>query len=105
MRLLLLLLLFHHIPTFQSGQVGDGSAALIKVCMLIEEVFCHGTKSKTSFLGEDLGFWGYFCDCLDEDSEIIRAVSSIPQHKTTVGKGALSKTRTTVRCWQSAGQH
>eukprot|EP00729_Bicosta_minor_P022900 gene22900-12441_t len=70
-----------------SGQVGDGSAALIKVCILIEEVFCHGTKSKTSFLGEDLGFWGYFCDCLDEDSEIIRAVSAIPQHKTTVGKG------------------
>jgi hypothetical protein len=32
-------------------------------------------------------YWGYFCDCLEMSSTIIRQVSAMLQHKTATGKG------------------
>ena len=40
----------------QDRSVEDGNENFVEVCKLIEEVFNHGTKIKTSFLGDELGY-------------------------------------------------
>uniref|UniRef100_A0A4W3ISH6 FYVE and coiled-coil domain-containing protein 1 n=1 Tax=Callorhinchus milii TaxID=7868 RepID=A0A4W3ISH6_CALMI len=48
------------------------------------------TKGKTSFLGNRRDYWDYFCNCLTKlkgANDGIRFVKSIPELKTSLGKG------------------
>mmetsp|Transcript_4443 Transcript_4443/g.11286 ORF Transcript_4443/g.11286 Transcript_4443/m.11286 type:complete len:583 (-) Transcript_4443:100-1848(-) len=77
----------------EGGPIKDGSEELIKLCMLIEDIFNYNIKSKTSLLGDFRGYWGYFAECLDGTSAMVAKVNAISSNKTFVGKG-----RALIRC-------
>ncbi|XP_067308851.1 FYVE and coiled-coil domain-containing protein 1 isoform X2 [Pseudorasbora parva] len=53
-------------------------------------VFKFDQKARTTFLGSRKDYWDYFCDCLAKikgANDGIRFVKSIPELKTSLGKG------------------
>ncbi|XP_061694886.1 FYVE and coiled-coil domain-containing protein 1-like [Syngnathoides biaculeatus] len=83
---------------FQLGQehkefsepVTDDSATLRKFFYKLEYLLQFDLKERTTFLGKRKDYWDYFCDCLIKikgANDGIRFVKSIPELKTSLGKG------------------
>nr|XP_043890755.1 FYVE and coiled-coil domain-containing protein 1-like [Solea senegalensis] len=70
--------------------VTDDSANLHKFFYKIEYLLQFDQKEKKTFLGQRKDYWDYFCDCLIKikgANDGIRFVKSIPELKTSLGKG------------------
>ncbi|KAM9322501.1 FYVE and coiled-coil domain-containing protein 1 isoform 2-T4 [Pholidichthys leucotaenia] len=70
--------------------ITDDSANLHKFFYKLEYLLQFDQKEKTSFLGQRKDYWDYFCDCLIKikgANDGIRFVKSIPELKTSLGKG------------------
>ncbi|XP_067851812.1 FYVE and coiled-coil domain-containing protein 1 [Heptranchias perlo] len=70
--------------------VTDDSTNLHKCCLKLEYLLQFDQKEKTTFLGSRKDYWEYFCDCLAKlkgANDGIRFVKSIPELKTSLGKG------------------
>ncbi|XP_028282899.1 FYVE and coiled-coil domain-containing protein 1 [Parambassis ranga] len=70
--------------------VTDDSANLHKFFYKLEYLLQFDQKEKTTFLGQRKDYWDYFCDCLIKikgANDGIRFVKSIPELKTSLGKG------------------
>lgn len=70
--------------------VTDDSANLRKFFYKLEYLLQFDQKEKTTFLGQRKDYWDYFCDCLIKikgANDGIRFVKSIPELKTSLGKG------------------
>ncbi|XP_028987916.1 FYVE and coiled-coil domain-containing protein 1-like isoform X2 [Betta splendens] len=75
----------------ESGEpITDDSANLHKFFYKLEYLLQFDQKEKTTFLGQRKDYWDYFCDCLIKikgANDGIRFVKSIPELKTSLGKG------------------
>uniref|UniRef100_A0A674MZL3 FYVE and coiled-coil domain autophagy adaptor 1 n=1 Tax=Takifugu rubripes TaxID=31033 RepID=A0A674MZL3_TAKRU len=70
--------------------ISDDSANLHKFFFKLEYLLQFDQKEKTTFLGQRKDYWDYFCDCLIKikgANDGIRFVKSIPELKTSLGKG------------------
>ncbi|XP_031150316.2 FYVE and coiled-coil domain-containing protein 1-like isoform X2 [Sander lucioperca] len=70
--------------------VTDDSSYLHKFFYKLEYLLQFDQKEKTTFLGQRKDYWDYFCDCLIKikgANDGIRFVKSIPELKTSLGKG------------------
>nr|XP_061794986.1 FYVE and coiled-coil domain-containing protein 1 [Nerophis lumbriciformis] len=70
--------------------VTDDSIILHKFFYKLEYLLQFDLKEKTTFLGQRKDYWDYFCDCLIKikgANDGIRFVKSIPELKTSLGKG------------------
>ncbi|XP_076003949.1 FYVE and coiled-coil domain-containing protein 1-like isoform X2 [Genypterus blacodes] len=70
--------------------VTDDSTNLHKFFYKLEYLLQFDQKEKTTFLGQRKDYWDYFCDCLIKikgANDGIRFVKSIPELKTSLGKG------------------
>ncbi|XP_008285710.1 FYVE and coiled-coil domain-containing protein 1 [Stegastes partitus] len=70
--------------------ITDDSANLHKFFYKLEYLLQFDQKEKTTFLGQRKDYWDYFCDCLIKikgANDGIRFVKSIPELKTSLGKG------------------
>ncbi|XP_062373370.1 FYVE and coiled-coil domain-containing protein 1 isoform X2 [Sardina pilchardus] len=70
--------------------VTDDSSSLQKFSYKLEYLLQFDQKEKTTFLGIRKDYWDYFCDCLAKlkgANDGIRFVKSIPELKTSLGKG------------------
>nr|XP_057943663.1 FYVE and coiled-coil domain-containing protein 1-like isoform X2 [Doryrhamphus excisus] len=70
--------------------VTDDSTNLRKFFYKLEYLLQFDLKEKTTFLGQRKDYWDYFCDCLIKikgTNDGIRFVKSIPELKTSLGKG------------------
>ncbi|XP_063049010.1 FYVE and coiled-coil domain-containing protein 1 [Engraulis encrasicolus] len=70
--------------------VTDDSSSLHKFSYKLEYLLQFDQKEKTTFLGLRKDYWDYFCDCLAKlkgANDGIRFVKSIPELKTSLGKG------------------
>nr|XP_020447134.1 FYVE and coiled-coil domain-containing protein 1-like isoform X1 [Monopterus albus]XP_020447135.1 FYVE and coiled-coil domain-containing protein 1-like isoform X1 [Monopterus albus] len=70
--------------------ITDDSASLRKFFYKLEYLLQFDQKEKTTFLGQRKDYWDYFCDCLNNmkgANDGIRFVKSIPELKTSLGKG------------------
>ncbi|XP_035994245.1 FYVE and coiled-coil domain-containing protein 1 [Fundulus heteroclitus] len=70
--------------------ITDDSASLRKFFYKLEYLLQFDQKEKTTFLGQRKDYWDYFCDCLIKikgANDGIRFVKSIPELKTSLGKG------------------
>ncbi|XP_030607444.1 FYVE and coiled-coil domain-containing protein 1 isoform X2 [Archocentrus centrarchus] len=70
--------------------ITDDSANLHKFFYKLEYLLQFDQKEKTTFLGHRKDYWDYFCDCLIKikgANDGIRFVKSIPELKTSLGKG------------------
>ncbi|XP_070701222.1 FYVE and coiled-coil domain-containing protein 1 [Pempheris klunzingeri] len=73
-----------------SEPITDDSANLHKFFYKLEYLLQFDQKEKTTFLGQRKDYWDYFCDCLIKikgANDGIRFVKSIPELKTSLGKG------------------
>ncbi|KAI1901309.1 hypothetical protein AGOR_G00032980 [Albula goreensis] len=74
-----------------SGEpVTDDSSSLHKFCYKLEYLLQFDQKEKTTLLGIRKDYWDYFIDCLAKikgANDGIRFVKSIPELKTSLGKG------------------
>ncbi|TRY55810.1 hypothetical protein DNTS_025656 [Danionella cerebrum] len=75
-----------------SGEpISDDSSSLHKFCYKLEYLLQFDQKERRStFLGNRKDYWDYFCDCLAKlkgANDGIRFVKSIPELKTSLGKG------------------
>ncbi|XP_017562877.2 FYVE and coiled-coil domain-containing protein 1 isoform X2 [Pygocentrus nattereri] len=74
-----------------SGEpITDDSSSLHKFSSKLEYLLQFDQKEKTTFLGSRKDYWDYFCDCLAKikgANDGIRFVKSIPELKTSLGKG------------------
>uniref|UniRef100_A0A8C6M8Y9 FYVE and coiled-coil domain autophagy adaptor 1 n=1 Tax=Nothobranchius furzeri TaxID=105023 RepID=A0A8C6M8Y9_NOTFU len=75
----------------ESGEpITDDSSNLHKFFYKLEYLLQFDQKEKTTFLGQRKDYWDYFCDCLIKikgANDGIRFVKSIPEVKTSLGKG------------------
>ncbi|XP_068197731.1 FYVE and coiled-coil domain-containing protein 1 isoform X2 [Antennarius striatus] len=75
----------------ESGEpITDDSTNLHKFFYKLEYLLQFDLKEKTTFLGLRKDYWDYFCDCLIKikgANDGIRFVKSIPELKTSLGKG------------------
>ncbi|XP_041040266.1 FYVE and coiled-coil domain-containing protein 1 isoform X1 [Carcharodon carcharias] len=70
--------------------ITDDSTNLHKCCLKLEYLLQFDQKEKTTFLGNKKDYWDYFCNCLAKvkgANDGIRFVKSIPELKTSLGKG------------------
>ncbi|KAL2097027.1 hypothetical protein ACEWY4_006234 [Coilia grayii] len=70
--------------------ITDDSTSLHKFSYKLEYLLQFDQKEKTTFLGIRKDYWDYFCDCLAKlkgANDGIRFVKSIPELKTSLGKG------------------
>ncbi|GLD50931.1 FYVE and coiled-coil domain-containing protein 1-like protein, partial [Lates japonicus] len=70
--------------------ITDDSPSLHKFFYKLEYLLQFDQKEKTTFLGQRKDYWDYFCDCLIKikgANDGIRFVKSIPELKTSLGKG------------------
>ncbi|XP_048411958.1 FYVE and coiled-coil domain-containing protein 1 isoform X3 [Stegostoma tigrinum] len=70
--------------------ITDDSTNLHKCCLKLEYLLQFDQKEKTTFLGTRKDYWDYFCNCLAKvkgANDGIRFVKSIPELKTSLGKG------------------
>ncbi|XP_061588522.1 FYVE and coiled-coil domain-containing protein 1-like isoform X2 [Cololabis saira] len=70
--------------------ITDDSGNLHKFFYKLEYLLQFDQKEKTTFLGQRKDYWDYFCDCLIKikgPNDGIRFVKSIPELKTSLGKG------------------
>ncbi|XP_067109305.1 FYVE and coiled-coil domain-containing protein 1 isoform X2 [Osmerus mordax] len=70
--------------------ITDDSPNLHKFSYKFEYLLQFDQKEKTTFLGNRKDYWDYFCDCLAKikgANDGIRFVKSIPELKTSLGKG------------------
>ncbi|XP_064411060.1 FYVE and coiled-coil domain-containing protein 1 isoform X2 [Latimeria chalumnae] len=70
--------------------ITDDSENLHKFSFKLEYLLQFDQKEKTTFLGSRKDYWDYFCDCLAKikgANDGIRFVKSIPELKTSLGKG------------------
>lgn len=70
--------------------ITDDSSSLHKFCFKLEYLLQFDQKERTTFLGSRKDYWDYFCDCLAKikgANDGIRFVKSIPELKTSLGKG------------------
>ncbi|XP_066508674.1 FYVE and coiled-coil domain-containing protein 1-like [Hoplias malabaricus] len=70
--------------------ITDDSSSLQKFSSKLEYLLQFDQKEKTTFLGSRKDYWDYFCDCLAKikgANDGIRFVKSIPELKTSLGKG------------------
>ncbi|XP_051871690.1 FYVE and coiled-coil domain-containing protein 1 isoform X2 [Pristis pectinata] len=70
--------------------ITDDSTNLHKCCLKLEYLLQFDQKEKTSFLGNKRDYWDFFCSCLAKvkgANDGIRFVKSIPELKTSLGKG------------------
>uniref|UniRef100_A0A671QXW0 FYVE and coiled-coil domain-containing protein 1 n=1 Tax=Sinocyclocheilus anshuiensis TaxID=1608454 RepID=A0A671QXW0_9TELE len=70
--------------------ITDDSSNLHKFAYKLEYLLQFGQKEKTTFLGSRKDYWDYFSDCLAKikgANDGIRFVKSIPELKTSLGKG------------------
>lgn len=70
--------------------ITDDSPNLHKFFYKLEYLLQFDQKEKTTFLGQRKDYWDYFCDCLLKikgANDGIRFVKSIPELKTSLGKG------------------
>ncbi|KAG5286056.1 hypothetical protein AALO_G00010480 [Alosa alosa] len=70
--------------------VTDDNSSLHKFSYKLEYLLQFDQKEKTTFLGIRKDYWDYFCDCLAKlkgANDGIRFVKSIPELKTSLGKG------------------
>lgn len=70
--------------------ITDDSLSLHKFSYKLEYLLQFDQKEKTTFLGSRKDYWDYFCDCLAKikgANDGIRFVKSIPELKTSLGKG------------------
>ncbi|XP_029931218.1 FYVE and coiled-coil domain-containing protein 1 isoform X2 [Myripristis murdjan] len=70
--------------------ITDDSSNLHKFSYKLEYLLQFDQKEKTTFLGQRKDYWDYFCDCLAKikgANDGIRFVKSIPELKTSLGKG------------------
>uniref|UniRef100_A0A671VCK5 FYVE and coiled-coil domain autophagy adaptor 1 n=1 Tax=Sparus aurata TaxID=8175 RepID=A0A671VCK5_SPAAU len=70
--------------------ITDDSGNLHKFFYKLEYLLQFDQKEKTTFLGQRKDYWDYFCDCLIKikgANDGIRFVKSIPELKTSLGKG------------------
>ncbi|XP_037538267.1 FYVE and coiled-coil domain-containing protein 1 [Nematolebias whitei] len=70
--------------------ITDDSANLHKFFYKLEYLLQFDQKEKTTFLGQRKDYWDYFCECLIKikgANDGIRFVKSIPELKTSLGKG------------------
>ncbi|XP_059801249.1 FYVE and coiled-coil domain-containing protein 1 isoform X2 [Hypanus sabinus] len=70
--------------------ITDDSTNLHKCCLKLEYLLQFDLKEKTSFLGNKRDYWDFFCSCLAKEkgaNDGIRFVKSIPELKTSLGKG------------------
>ncbi|XP_046725451.1 FYVE and coiled-coil domain-containing protein 1 isoform X2 [Silurus meridionalis] len=70
--------------------ITDDSTNLHKFSYKLEYLLQFGQKEKSSFLGMRKDYWDYFSDCLAKikgANDGIRFVKSIPELKTSLGKG------------------
>uniref|UniRef100_A0A8C2HJT2 FYVE and coiled-coil domain containing 1b n=1 Tax=Cyprinus carpio TaxID=7962 RepID=A0A8C2HJT2_CYPCA len=70
--------------------ITDDSSSLHKFCYKLEYLLQFDQKERTTFLGSRKDYWDYFCDCLAKikgANDGIRFVKSIPELKTSLGKG------------------
>uniref|UniRef100_A0A8C1XMZ3 FYVE and coiled-coil domain containing 1b n=1 Tax=Cyprinus carpio TaxID=7962 RepID=A0A8C1XMZ3_CYPCA len=76
---------------YDSGEpITDDSSSLHKFCYKLEYLLQFDQKERTTFLGSRKDYWDYFCDCLAKikgANDGIRFVKSIPELKTSLGKG------------------
>ncbi|XP_061551130.1 FYVE and coiled-coil domain-containing protein 1-like [Phycodurus eques] len=73
-----------------SEPVTDDSTNLRKFFYKLEYLLQFDLKERTTFLGQRKDYWDYFCDCLIKikgANDGIRFVKSIPELKTSLGKG------------------
>ncbi|XP_054624065.1 FYVE and coiled-coil domain-containing protein 1-like isoform X2 [Dunckerocampus dactyliophorus] len=73
-----------------SEPVTDDSTNLRKFFYKFEYLLQFDLKEKTTFLSQRKDYWDYFCDCLIRikgTNDGIRFVKSIPELKTSLGKG------------------
>ncbi|KAM8838043.1 FYVE and coiled-coil domain-containing protein 1 isoform 1-T1 [Synchiropus picturatus] len=75
----------------ESGEpITDDCPSLHKFFYKLEYLLQFDQKEKTTFLGQRKDYWDYFCDCLIKikgANDGIRFVKSIPELKTSLGKG------------------
>ncbi|XP_061095331.1 FYVE and coiled-coil domain-containing protein 1 [Conger conger] len=75
----------------ESGEpITDDSPSLHKFSYKLEYLLQFDQKEKTTFLGARKDYWDYFSDCLAKikgANDGIRFVKSIPELKTSLGKG------------------
>ncbi|KAK3513465.1 hypothetical protein QTP70_015460 [Hemibagrus guttatus] len=75
----------------ESGEpITDDSPSLHKFSYKLEYLLQFDQKGKSTFLGSRKDYWDYFCDCLAKNkgtNDGIRFVKSIPELKTSLGKG------------------
>nr|XP_055057323.1 FYVE and coiled-coil domain-containing protein 1 isoform X1 [Misgurnus anguillicaudatus] len=70
--------------------ITDDSPNLHKFCYKLEYLLQFDQKEKLTFLRARKDYWDYFCDCLAKikgSNDGIRFVKSIPELKTSLGKG------------------
>ncbi|XP_033849111.3 FYVE and coiled-coil domain-containing protein 1-like [Acipenser ruthenus] len=70
--------------------ITDDSTSLQKFSYKLEYLLQFDQKEKTTFLGTRKDYWDYFSDCLAKikgANDGIRFVKSIPELKTSLGKG------------------
>uniref|UniRef100_A0A673IU42 FYVE and coiled-coil domain-containing protein 1 n=1 Tax=Sinocyclocheilus rhinocerous TaxID=307959 RepID=A0A673IU42_9TELE len=70
--------------------ITDDSSNLHKFSYKLEYLLQFDQKEKTTFLGSRKDYWDYFSDCLAKikgPNDGIRFVKSIPELKTSLGKG------------------
>ncbi|XP_066578670.1 FYVE and coiled-coil domain-containing protein 1 [Amia ocellicauda] len=70
--------------------ITDDSSNLHKFSYKLEYLLQFDQKEKTTFLGTRKDYWDYFSDCLSKikgANDGIRFVKSIPELKTSLGKG------------------
>ncbi|KAM9844578.1 FYVE and coiled-coil domain-containing protein 1 [Aulostomus maculatus] len=70
--------------------ITDDSTNLHKFFYKLEYLLQFDQKEKTTFLGQRKDYWDYFCECLIKikgANDGIRFVKSIPEIKTSLGKG------------------
>uniref|UniRef100_A0A8C5CMM0 FYVE and coiled-coil domain-containing protein 1-like n=1 Tax=Gadus morhua TaxID=8049 RepID=A0A8C5CMM0_GADMO len=70
--------------------ITDDSSNLHKFSYKLEYLLQFDQKEKTTFLGQRKDYWDYFSDCLSKIKGVndgIRFVKSIPELKTSLGKG------------------
>ncbi|XP_043575372.1 FYVE and coiled-coil domain-containing protein 1 isoform X1 [Chiloscyllium plagiosum] len=70
--------------------ITDDSTNLHKCCLKLEYLLQFDQKERTTFLGTRKDYWDYFCNCLAKvkgANDGIRFVKSIPELKTSLGKG------------------
>ncbi|XP_006008387.1 FYVE and coiled-coil domain-containing protein 1 [Latimeria chalumnae] len=80
----------------KSSPINDGSPALHRLCAKLEYLLQFDQKEKKSFFGNRRDYWDYICCCIGKKkggNDGVHFVSSIPELKTSLGKG-----RAFIRC-------